>query len=59
MRDKQYERVWKKIRTPKKQANKAQQIKRLQNKLNAVYNSTSWRLTAPFRFTVKQIKKFF
>ncbi len=59
MRDKQYERVWKKIRTPQKKANKAQQIKRLQNKLNAVYNSTSWRLTAPFRFTVKQIKKFF
>jgi len=59
MKDKQYEIVWKKIRAPQKQASKAHQIKRLQNQLDAVYNSTSWRLTTPFRFTVKQIKRFF
>ncbi len=62
MQKKQYEIVWKTIRSTQiaqKQMREVQQIKQLQNQLNIVYNSTSWRMTAPFRFTVEKIKKYF
>jgi len=57
MLEQQYEVIWEKTKTTVQQTDVRKKNKILQNKLDAVYNSSSWRLTAPLRLVAQHIKK--
>lgn len=59
MRDRQYEVVLEKARKVEKEESQTYKIRKLQNQLDKIYDSTSWRMTAPFRSAVKKIKQHF
>lgn len=56
--EKQYDMAWENILAIGRQKHTPNELKRLQNKLDAVHASTSWRITAPLRFATKNIKKY-